>query len=331
MALTVGINGFGRIGRLVFRAAMSQGVNVVAVNDLTDAKTLAHLLKYDSTHGKYPGTVVAKSGAISVDGKDVKVLSDRDPGKLPWGDLGVDVVVESTGFFTDEESAGKHLVGGAKKVLISAPAKGNIKMVVLGINDHILTAADKIISNASCTTNCLAPMVSVLNEAFGVEKGLMTTVHAYTGDQCLLDAPHKDLRRARSAAVSIVPTTTGAASAVGKVIPELNGKLDGMALRVPIPNGSFTDFVAVTKKTATAEAINAAFAKAASGRLKGILEYSDEPLVSIDIVGNPHSCIFDSESTTVMGGNLVKLCGWYDNEWGYSNRCVDLIKKLSAL
>lgn len=331
MALTVGINGFGRIGRLVFRAAASQGVNVVAVNDLTDAKTLAHLLKYDSTHGKYPGTVAAKDGAISVDGKTVKVLSDRDPGKLPWGDLGVDVVVESTGFFTDDESAGKHLKGGAKKVLISAPAKGNVKTVVLGINDGILTSADKIISNASCTTNCLAPMVSVLHEAFGVEKGLMTTVHAYTGDQCLLDAPHKDLRRARSAAVSIVPTTTGAASAVGKVIPELNGKLDGMALRVPTPDGSFTDFVAVVKKAATAEAINEAFAKAASGRLKGILEYSEEPLVSIDIVGNPHSCIFDSESTTVMDGNLVKICGWYDNEWGYSNRCIDLIKKLSAL
>ncbi len=331
MALTVGINGFGRIGRLVFRAAMNQGLNVVAVNDLTDAKTLANLLKYDSTHGKYSGKVLAKEGAISVDGTDVKVLSDRDPGKLPWGDLGVDVVVESTGFFTDMESAGRHLKGGAKKVLISAPAKGDVKTVVMGINDHILTAQDNVISNASCTTNCLAPMVSVLNDTFGVEKGLMTTVHAYTGDQCLLDAPHKDLRRGRAAAISIVPTTTGAASAVGKVIPALNGKLDGMALRVPTPDGSFTDFVAVLKKATTEKEVNAAFAKAAEGRFKGILEYSEDPLVSIDIIDNPHSCIFDAPLTSVMDGNLVKVCGWYDNEWGYSNRCIDLIKKLSAL
>ncbi|MDA0747402.1 MAG: type I glyceraldehyde-3-phosphate dehydrogenase [bacterium] len=330
MATKVGINGFGRIGRLVFRAAMRESsVEVVAVNDLTDAKTLAHLLKYDSTHGKYAGEVSCKENTLIVDGKEIRVLSEKDPANLPWKEMGVETVVESTGFFTDKEGAGKHVSAGAKRVIISAPAKGDLPTVVLGINDGILKPTDQIISNASCTTNCLAPMVSVLHESFGIEHGLMTTIHAYTGDQRLIDAPHKDLRRARSAALSMIPTTTGAASAVGKVIPDLNGKLDGMAVRVPTPDGSFTDFVAVLKKSVTVEEVNAAFKKAADGRLKGILEYSDEPLVSMDIVGNPHSCIFDSDLTTVMGNNMVKVCGWYDNEWGYSSRCVDLIKKLA--
>ena len=329
MATQIGINGFGRIGRLVFRAAMAQGgIEVVAVNDLTDAGTLAHLLKYDSTHGKYPGDVSAGDNSLIVDGKEIKVLSERDPGALPWGDLGAKIVVESTGFFADKDGASKHLTGGAERVIISAPAKGDLPTVVLGINDDVLTDADTVMSNASCTTNCLAPMVKVLNDNFGVEHGLMTTIHAYTGDQRILDAPHSDLRRARSAAVSMIPTTTGAASAVGKVIPELNGKLDGMAVRVPTPDGSFTDFVAVLREEATADSINAAFKAAADGALKGILEFSDEPLVSMDIVGNPHSCIFDSQITTVMAGNMVKVCGWYDNEWGYSNRCIDLIKKI---
>ena len=341
MALTVGINGFGRIGRLVFRAALQNNINVVAVNDLTDAKTLAHLLKYDSTHGVYPGKVSYKEGgatigrnnvdALIVGRKKIAVCSERDPSNLPWKALGVDVVVESTGFFTDKDSAGAHLKGGAKKVVISAPAKGDLPTVVMGINDAILKKSDTIMSNASCTTNCLAPMVSVLHEAFGVEHGLMTTIHSYTGDQRLIDAPHSDLRRARSAALSMIPTTTGAASAVGKVIPDLNGKLDGMAVRVPTPNGSFTDFVAILKKDVTAEQVNNAFKRAARGRLKGILEYSEDPIVSQDIVGNPHSCIFDSLITTVMAGNMVKVCGWYDNEWGYSNRCVDLLKKLGRI
>ncbi len=341
MALKVGINGFGRIGRLVFRAAMQNGVDVVAVNDLTDAKTLAHLLKYDSTHGTYPGNISYQAGgakvgrntvdALVVGRKKIAVLSERDPSSLPWKAAGVDVVVESTGFFADKDLAGAHLKGGAKKVIISAPAKGDLPTVVMGINDDILQKNDKVISNASCTTNCLAPMVSVLHDAFGVEHGLMTTIHSYTGDQCLIDAPHSDLRRARSAAVSMIPTSTGAASAVGKVIPELNGKLDGMSVRVPTPNGSFTDFVAVLKKNVTVEQVNNAFKRAARGRLKGYLEYVEDPIVSADIVGNPHSCIFDSLITTVMAGNMVKVCGWYDNEWGYSSRCVDLLKKLEKM
>lgn len=329
MAIQVGINGFGRIGRLFFRAAMAQGgIEIAAVNDLTDAGTLAHLLKYDSTHGRYPGDVSAGDGSLIVDGKEIKVLSERDPADLPWSDFGAKIIIESTGFFADKEGASKHLQGGAERVVISAPAKGDLPTVVMGINDDILTDADTVISNASCTTNCLAPMVKVLNDAFGVEHGLMTTIHAYTGDQRILDAPHGDLRRARSAAVSMIPTTTGAASAVGKVIPELNGKLDGMAVRVPTPDGSFTDFVGILREEVTAERVNEAFQSASSGTLKGILEYTDEPIVSADIVGNPHSCIFDSQITTVMAGNMVKVCGWYDNEWGYSNRCVDLVKKL---
>lgn len=331
MAIQIGINGFGRIGRLVFRAAMSQGgVDIVAVNDLTDAGTLAHLLKYDSTHGRYPGDVSAGDGSLIVDGREIKVLSERDPGDLPWGDLGARIVVESTGFFADKGGASKHLIGGAERVIISAPAKGDLPTVVMGINDDVLTDNDKVMSNASCTTNCLAPMVKVLQESFGVEHGLMTTIHSYTGDQRILDAPHSDLRRARSAAMSMIPTTTGAASVVGKVIPALNGKLDGMSVRVPTPDGSFTDFVSVLKEDVTADAVNAAFQAAAGGALKGILEFSDEPLVSSDIIGNPHSCIFDSQLTSVMSGNMVKVCGWYDNEWGYSNRCVDLIKKIAS-
>ncbi len=329
MAIKVAINGFGRIGRLVFRAAMRRArIDVVAVNDLTDAGTLGHLLKYDSTHGRYPGNVEIKDKSLAVDDNEVIVLAERDPVMLPWRSLGVDVVIESTGFFTDKDSAGKHLDAGAGRVIISAPARGDVPTVVMGINQQTLTEHDRVISNASCTTNCLAPMVSVLQEAFGVEKGLMTTIHAYTGDQRMIDAPHQDLRRARSAAVSMIPTTTGAASAVGKVIPELNGKLDGMAVRVPTPDGSYTDFVATLLKTATTESVNDAYKAASRSRLKGILEYSDEPLVSADIIGNPHSCIFDSEMTTVIGGNLVKVCGWYDNEWGYSCRCVDLIEAL---
>ena len=340
--LKVGINGFGRIGRLVFRAAMARGLDVVAVNDLTDAASLAHLLKYDSTHGRYPGRVVHRAGevrvgassvdALMVDGKAVAVLSERDPGQLPWRALGVEVVVESTGFFADRDAASAHLgPNGAEKVIISAPAKGDLPTVVMGINDEVLQKSDAVISNASCTTNCLAPMVSVLHASFGIEHGLMTTIHAYTGDQRLIDAPHSDLRRARSAALSMIPTTTGAASAVGLVIPELNGKLDGMAVRVPTPDGSFTDFVAVLQKEVTADAVNRAFEQAAQGRLKGILEYTEDPIVSADIVGNAHSCIFDSMITTVMAGNMVKVCGWYDNEWGYSNRCVDLIAKLATM
>ena len=332
MAIKVGINGFGRIGRLVFRAAAASGeIEIVAVNDITDAKTLAHLLKYDSTQGKYPGAVSSVESALVVEGKEIGVLSEKDPARLPWKSLGAEVVVESTGIFTDLESASKHLDAGAGRVLISAPAKGDVPTVVMGINDDILTSDDRVISNASCTTNCLAPMVKVLHDTVGVEKGLMTTIHSYTGDQRLLDAPHKDLRRARSAAMSMIPTTTGAASAVGKVIPELNGKLDGMSVRVPTPDGSFTDFVASVGASTSEEAINGAFKKAADGALKGILEYAEDPLVSVDIIGNPHSCIFDPDITTVVDGNLVKICGWYDNEWGYSNRCVDLIVKLAGM
>ncbi len=331
MAIKVAINGFGRIGRLVFRAAMRRpSIDVVAVNDLTDAGTLGHLLKYDSTHGRYPGNVVIREKSLDVDGNEVIVLAERDPVMLPWRTLGVDVVIESTGLFTDKDSAGKHLGAGAGRVIISAPARGDVPTVVMGINHETLTEQDRVISNASCTTNCLAPMVSVLQESFGVEKGLMTTIHAYTGDQRMIDAPHSDLRRARSAALSMIPTTTGAASAVGKVIPELNGNLDGMAVRVPTPDGSYTDFVATLRNPATVESVNEAFRTASDGRLKGILEYSDEPLVSADIIGNPHSCVLDSEMTTVMGGNLVKVCGWYDNEWGYSCRCVDLVETLGT-
>ena len=325
----VAINGFGRIGRLTFKALLEKdNVEVVAINDLTDTKTLAHLLKYDSVHGRFPGTVAASEGAIEVNGKSIKVTAERDPANLPWGDLGVEVVLESTGLFVDEANASKHLTAGAKKVVISAPAKGNIPTVVLGVNDDTMTGEETIVSNASCTTNCLAPMAKVLDDAFGVEKGFITTVHAYTADQNLQDAPHKDLRRARAAAYSIVPTSTGAAKAVGLVLPHLQGKLDGIAMRVPIPDGSLTDFTLELKKEVSVEEINAAMKKAAEGSMKGVLEYTEDPIVSIDIVGNTHSCIFDSALTSVSG-KMVKVVGWYDNEAGYSNRAADLISRLA--
>lgn len=331
MALSLGINGFGRIGRLVFRAAMAQGgFEIKAINDITDAITLAHLLKYDSVHGRYHGTVEAADNAIIVDGREIKILAEKDPANLPWGQIGADLVLESTGLFTDREKAAKHIDGGAKKVLISAPAKGDVATIVLGVNDHALKPTDLIVSNASCTTNCLAPMVKVLHDAFGVVKGLMTTIHSYTNDQRILDLPHKDLRRARSAALSMIPTTTGAATAVGKVIPELNGKLDGVSVRVPTPDGSLTDFVAILSRNVTEDEVNAAFKAAAVGKLKGYLEYCDEPIVMADIVGNPASCIFDALSTSVLDGDLVKVFGWYDNEWGYSNRCVDLLRIMGS-
>jgi glyceraldehyde 3-phosphate dehydrogenase len=330
MAVRVGINGFGRIGRLVFRRMMQLGgFEVPVINDLTDAKTLAHLLKYDSVHGKYPGEVKATENGISVNGKEIKIMAEKDPSRLPWKELNIDVALESTGVFTKKEKLQLHIDAGAKKVVLSAPPKDDIDaIVVLGVNDDVLKPEHKIISNASCTTNCLAPMVKVLDDAFGIKKGFMTTVHAYTNDQVILDYPHKDLRRARAGAVSIIPTTTGAAKAVGKVMPHLNGKLDGFSLRVPTPDGSITDFVCELNKDATKDEINAAFKKASETSLKGYLEYCIDPVVSIDIVGNPHSCIFDSLSTMAMG-NLVKVIGWYDNEWGYSCRVVDLLKKIS--
>jgi glyceraldehyde 3-phosphate dehydrogenase len=335
MAIKIGINGFGRIGRLVFRSILERGdqelFDVVAVNDLTDAATLAHLFKYDSVHGRFPGEVRADGDGIVVNGDRFRVLAQKDPAQLPWAELGCDVVVESTGFFTDREKAALHLQAGAKKVLISAPAKGAVDAtIVMGVNDDVLTGEEEVVSNASCTTNCLAPLVKVLDDAFGIEQGFMTTVHAYTADQNLQDGPHKDLRRARAAALSIVPTSTGAAKALGLVIPGMKGRLDGFALRVPIPDGSVTDFTAIVRGTPSIEAVNAAFRAAADGPMDGILEYSDEPLVSADIVHNPHSCIFDSASTMVSG-SLVKIVGWYDNEWGYSNRTVDLIRKLMAV
>lgn len=328
--IKVGINGFGRIGRMVTRAILANyndKIEVVGVNDLTDTKTLAHLFKYDSTQGQYKGKVTASGDSITIDNTTFKVTSEKDPGNLNWGALGVDVVIESTGFFVDKESAGKHLKAGAKKVIISAPAKGDVQTVVLGVNDHVISKDIDIYSNASCTSNCLAPMVKVLDDAFGVESGFMTTIHSYTGDQRILDAPHKDLRRARAAAINIIPTTTGAAKAVGLVLPHLNGKLDGNAVRVPTPTGSLTDFVCKVKKETTAEEVNAAFKKAASGSLKGILAYTDEPLVSTDIIGDPHSTIFDSD-ITIVEGNLVKIVGWYDNEAGYSMRTADLITRI---
>ena len=329
MAIKLAINGFGRIGRLVFRAILERGskdFDIVGVNDLTDAATLAHLLKYDSVHGRLSQDVRAEGNEIIVGDERFPVFAEKDPSKLPWGDLGCDIVIESTGRFTDREGAEKHLAAGAKKVIISAPAKGEDLTVVLGVNDDKLTGRETILSNASCTTNCLAPMVKVLDDLAGVEKGFMATTHAYTADQNLQDAPHKDLRRARAAALSIVPTTTGAAKAVGLVLPHLKGKLDGFAMRVPIPDGSATDLTVVLKREVTAEEVNAAFkAAAADGPMKGILYYSEDPLVSADIVHDAHSCILDSGLTMAMG-TLVKVVGWYDNEWGYSNRTVDLAK-----
>jgi glyceraldehyde 3-phosphate dehydrogenase len=326
--IKVAINGFGRIGRLTFKALLSkENVEVVAINDLTDNQTLAHLLKYDSVHGRFNGTVDYTENSLIVNGKTIHAYAEKDPAQLPWGKLGVDVVLESTGRFLDREGAGKHLQAGARKVVISAPAKGDIKTVVLGVNDDSITGDETILSNASCTTNCLAPRAKVLDSKFGIEKGYITTIHAYTADQNLQDAPHKDLRRARAAAYSIVPTSTGAAKAVGLVLPHLKGKLDGCAMRVPIPDGSLTDFTVVLKKEATIEEINAAMKEAANTSMKGILEYTEDPIVSIDIVGNTHSCIFDAEQTAV-NGTLVKVVGWYDNEAGYSNRAADLMARI---
>ena len=324
----VAINGFGRIGRLAFRQMLDrEDVQVVAINDLTDVDTLAHLLKYDSIHGKFNGTVEVVNGHLVVNGTTRHITAERNPAELPWAQLKVDVVVESTGVFTSEEKAGLHLEAGAGKVVISAPAKGSMKTVVLGVNDDILTSEDRMVSNASCTTNCLAPMAKVLDDAFGVEHGLITTVHAYTADQRLQDSPHKDLRRARAAALSMIPTSTGAAKAVGLVLPQLAGKLDGLAIRVPTPTGSVTDLTAVLNREVTAEEVNKAMKDAAEGPMKGILEYSTEPLVSVDIVGNPHSCIFDSDLTRSMG-KTVKVFGWYDNEAGYATRVADLVERL---
>ena len=333
MVTRIGINGFGRIGRLVLRAneERNQGkVEVAAVNDLTDAETNAHLLKWDTSYGGYPGKVEASNGDLVVDGKAIKVFSERDPSAIPWGEMGVDMVIESTGIFTDAEKAGGHMVGGAKKVIISAPARGEDLTLVLGVNDHLYDK-DKhnIVSNASCTTNCFAPMVKVLHDQFVVEHGLMSTIHSYTNDQAILDQRHGDLRRARAAAMNIIPTSTGAARAVGLVLPELNGKLHGMAFRVPTATGSITDFTAQVGHDVSVADVNAAFQKAADNELRGVLEYCDEPLVSSDFRGNPHSCIFDALSTIVMADRMVKIMGWYDNEWGYSCRTADLAAMMS--
>jgi len=330
MAIKVGINGFGRIGRNIMRAAMGDsGIDIVAVNDLTNADTLAHLLKYDSILGNLNADITAKSDRITVNKDEFQVLSVKDPAQLPWKSLGVDVVFESTGLFTSRDAASKHIAAGAKKVVITAPAKGPDVSIVLGVNEEKYDPANhQIISNASCTTNCLAPLAKVLHQSFGIQKGWMTTIHSYTNDQQLLDLPHKDLRRARAAALSMIPTTTGAAIAVGEVLPELKGKLDGISIRVPTPNVSLVDLAALVGKTVTAEDVNAAFKTAANGALKGILAVSNEPLVSIDFKGNKNSSIVDGPYTKVMDGNFVKVLSWYDNEWGYSNRCVDLLRYL---
>jgi len=332
MAVKVGINGFGRIGRNLFRAAHAAGADLdfVAVNDITDTGTLAHLLKYDSILGRFPGEIEAGEGSVSVDGKELKVLSERDPAALPWGDLGADVVIESTGLFTARDDAAKHLAAGAKKVIISAPAKEPDITVALGVNfDSYDPANHHIISNASCTTNCLAPLAKVLNDSFGIEQGLMTTIHAYTADQRLQDMPHKDLRRARAAAINLIPTTTGAAKAVGLVLPALNGRLNGLAIRAPVATGSVVDLVFTPSQPTDADAVNAAVKAAAEGPLKRILSYTEDEIVSTDIVGDPHSSIFDAGQTMAIGGGrMIKVVSWYDNEWGYSNRCVELAGKV---
>ena len=330
--IKVAINGFGRIGRLTYRALQAyENVEVVALNDLTDAKTLAHLLKYDSIHGRYPGEVSAEENGIIVNGKMLRVYAEKDPSLLPWKELGVDVVVESTGVFRSREKLQKHLDAGAKKIVLTVPAdkKTDVdRTIVLGVNNQDLRPEDRILSNASCTTNCLAPVAKVLNDNFGIKRGLMNTIHSYTNDQIILDAPHKDLRRARAAALSIIPTSTGAAKAIGLVIPELEGKLDGLAMRVPTPDGSVVDLTCELDREVTKEEINEAMKKAAEGPMKGILEYCIDPIVSVDIIGNPHSSIFDSKLTQVMGGNLVKVISWYDNEFGYSQRVAQLVSML---
>jgi len=325
MAIRVGINGFGRIGRLVFRAARGQDIEIVGINDLTDAKTLAHLLKHDSVHGRYPGSIDVGDNAIIVDGATIPISSERDPAQLPWAKLGAEIVVESTGLFVDRASASKHLEAGAQRVIISAPAKDPDVTIVLGVNtDAYDPAAHRIVSNASCTTNCLGPVAKVLHDEFGIESGWMTTIHAYTNDQVIQDSPHRDLRRARAAAVSMIPTSTGAAKAIGLVLPELQGKLDGYSMRVPTADVSVVDLSVKLARATDVASVNAAMRSAANGPLKGILEYCEEPLVSVDFLGNPHSSIVDAPNTRVMGGNFAKLLAWYDNEWGYSSRVVDL-------
>ena len=325
MSIRVGINGFGRIGRLVFRAARDTDLEIVGINDLTDSKTLAHLLKYDSVHGRYPGEVRAEDGAITVDGQRIPISVERDPGNLPWKKLGAALVIESTGRFSDRQGASKHLDAGAERVIISAPAKDPDLTVVLGVNEGEYDAGKhRIVSNASCTTNCLAPVAKVLNDEWGIERGWMTTIHSYTNDQVTLDFPHKDLRRARAAGVSMIPTSTGAARAIGLVLPALKGKLDGYAMRVPTPNVSVVDLSVQLERSTDAETVNAAMKRAAEGPLAGILEYNDEPCVSVDFMGNPHSSILDAQSTKVMDGTFAKVLSWYDNEWGYSRRVVDL-------
>lgn len=333
MSVKVAINGFGRIGRLVFRRALEVGdIEIVALNDLTDPNTLAHLLKYDSVHGRFNGTVLVDGSDLIVNGERVKVFAEKDPNNLKWAELGVDIVVESTGKFRKPEQIRVHIKNGAKKVILTVPAdEKESKLdatVVLGVNDEDITPEKQLFSNASCTTNCLAPMVKVLNDNFTIKYGLMTTIHSYTNDQNLLDLPHKDLRRARASAINIVPSTTGAAKTIGKIIPELKGKLDGLALRVPTPDGSVTDFVCYVEKPVTAAEVNAAMKKAAETTMKGILEYTEDEIVSTDIVHSPYSCVFDSKLTMVMQGNMVKVLGWYDNEWGYSCRVIDLINKI---
>jgi glyceraldehyde 3-phosphate dehydrogenase len=333
MAIKVGINGFGRIGRNVFRVITErEGIDVVAINDLADARTLSLLLKYDSVHGKFDGDVEVKGDAIVVKGKEIKLTKERDPAGLPWKELGVDIAIESTGIFTKKADCAKHLEAGAKKVILSAPSKDPLDAtIVMGINENDLRPEHKIVSNASCTTNCLAPLVKVINDNFQIEKGLMTTIHAYTNDQNVADVMHKDLRRARAAAINIIPTTTGAAKAIGEVIPELKGKLDGMAMRVPVANGSVTDLVVSVKKATGTEEVNSVLKAAADNELKGILEYCDDPIVSSDIIDNEHSCILDAMSTCVIDGNLIKVIGWYDNEWGYSSRMVDLVDLIAKI
>jgi glyceraldehyde 3-phosphate dehydrogenase len=330
--IKVGINGFGRIGRLTFRALLKkENVEVVAINDLTDSKTLGHLLKYDSVHGKFPGTVTVDGDYLVINGKKMKVYAEKDPANLPWGTLGVTTVLECTGIFRNREKMSKHIAAGAKKVLLSVPSDNKEDVdatIVLGVNDSILTHDMKLISNASCTTNCLAPVAKVLNDNFGIVRGLMNTIHSYTNDQIILDAPHKDLRRARAAAMSIIPTKTGAAKAIGLVIPELDGKLDGFSVRVPTPDGSLVDLTCELSGKTTREEINAAMKAAAEGPMKGVLEYTEDPIVSVDVIGNPHSSIFDSQLTKVIGGNFVKIISWYDNENGYSNRMADLVVKM---
>ena len=331
MAIKIGINGFGRIGRNVFRAIAYRGdIDVLAINDLADSKSLEILLKYDSVHGRFDGSVEAKEKSLLVNGKEVKLLMEKDPSNLPWKSLGVDIVIESTGIFTSRADCAKHLDAGAKKVILSAPAKDKIDAtIVVGVNTKDLKPEHKIVSNASCTTNCLAPLAKVIHDSFGIEKGLMTTIHAYTNDQRISDFIHKDLRRARAAAVNMIPTTTGAAKAIGEVIPSLKGKLDGLAMRVPVANGSVTDLVVLVSKDVTVETVNAAMKRAAEGELKGILEYCEDPIVSSDVIGNTHSSIFDSALTYVIDKRMVKVVSWYDNEWGFSNRMVDLVELIS--